>query len=405
MKKPLLVVIIIFSFFHVSAVNWVQRNSLPTIGRQCAVGFSITDYGYVGCGRSLASSTLFKDFWQYNPANDTWTQMADFGGTARYAASYFVIDRFGYVGLGADQYIGGYHFTDDFWKYDPTLNSWTQVADFGGNARYAAPAFSIGVNGYVGTGYDQVTPNYQDFWQYNALTDTWMQKANYPGGACEEGVGFAAASYGYFGTGWNSSAKSDFYKYDPIADTWSQIASFPYTLTSGTAFVIGNTAYVGLGSTSYPAINFKKQWWTYDIISNTWLAFADLGTTGRYNSISFAIGEIGYAGLGGVTNWSQETNDFWSWENVGTNNLPDEHIGMNIYPNPSNGNIILQADFTGKLTIKIFNYNSQCVYEEIVENNISENSIHLNLEHLSKGLYFVRVISKNAIGTSKLVLN
>ena len=42
----------------------------------------------------------------------------------------------------------------DFWEYDPATNAWTQKADFGGTARYGAVGFSIGSKGYIGTGSD-----------------------------------------------------------------------------------------------------------------------------------------------------------------------------------------------------------------------------------------------------------
>ena len=40
----------------------------------------------------------------------------------------------------------------DFREYDPTLDTWTQVADFRGRPRDAAVAFAIGDQGYLGTG-------------------------------------------------------------------------------------------------------------------------------------------------------------------------------------------------------------------------------------------------------------
>ena len=40
----------------------------------------------------------------------------------------------------------------DFWEYDPATNAWTQKADFGGTARLDAVGFSIGSKGYIGTG-------------------------------------------------------------------------------------------------------------------------------------------------------------------------------------------------------------------------------------------------------------
>ena len=41
---------------------------------------------------------------------------------------------------------------NDFWEYDPTTNTWTQKANFGGTPRDGAVGFSIGSKGYIGTG-------------------------------------------------------------------------------------------------------------------------------------------------------------------------------------------------------------------------------------------------------------
>src|SRR2546423_8607295 len=83
-------------------------------------------------------------------AQDTWTQKADFGGTARSGAVGFSIGSKGYIGTG-ENYIDPYG-KNDFWEYDPVVNTWLQKADFGGAARYLAVGFSIGNKGYIGTG-------------------------------------------------------------------------------------------------------------------------------------------------------------------------------------------------------------------------------------------------------------
>ena len=70
-----------------------------------AVGFSIGSKGYIGTGL-LIVTFHFKDFWEYDPATNTWTQKADFGGTARTNAVGFSIGSKGYIGTGND----GSHF-------------------------------------------------------------------------------------------------------------------------------------------------------------------------------------------------------------------------------------------------------------------------------------------------------
>ncbi|MEO5674560.1 MAG: kelch repeat-containing protein, partial [Chitinophagales bacterium] len=67
-------------------------------------------------------------------AQDTWVQKSDFGynasnvpePSARNSAVGFSIGNKGYLGTGED---GGPK--KDFWEYDPDANTWTQKADFG----------------------------------------------------------------------------------------------------------------------------------------------------------------------------------------------------------------------------------------------------------------------------------
>ena len=129
------------------------------IARRWAVSFSIDTLGFVGCGYDY-SQDWKKDFWKYNPFTNVWTQMSNFGGTARSNSAGFSINRKGYVGTGND-----YYFKSDFWEYDPVINTWNQVADYAGGPVTSAIGFSIGENGYTGLGRDSIGMR-NDFWQY-----------------------------------------------------------------------------------------------------------------------------------------------------------------------------------------------------------------------------------------------
>jgi hypothetical protein len=47
---------------------------------------------------------------------------------------------------------------EDFWEYDPATNTWKKKMDLGNgtsdNYRYGAVGFSIGTKGYIGTGFN-----------------------------------------------------------------------------------------------------------------------------------------------------------------------------------------------------------------------------------------------------------
>src|SRR5207249_1321311 len=66
----------------------------------------------------------------------------------QYILRLFSISSNGYIGTGVDFNVNLYK---DFWEYDPSANTWTQKADFGGSGRSGAVGFSIGSKGYIGT--------------------------------------------------------------------------------------------------------------------------------------------------------------------------------------------------------------------------------------------------------------
>ena len=108
--------------------------------------------------------TIYKDFWEYDPATDTWTQKADFGGTARTGAVGFSIGSKGYIGTG---HMIGSLLQKDFWEYDPAANTWTQKADFGGTARKIMQLVSASAAKDI---LERVyrCKLYKDFWEYTA---------------------------------------------------------------------------------------------------------------------------------------------------------------------------------------------------------------------------------------------
>ncbi|TAL59626.1 MAG: hypothetical protein EPN85_08970, partial [Bacteroidetes bacterium] len=206
--------------------TWIKKADLPVSGgRTGAIGFSIGNKGYIGTGKNGSNSTQ-NDFLEWNQTTDTWTQKANFGGLARHEAVGFSIGTKGYVGTGAQTSTGQYTPPtgplNDFWEWNQITDAWTQKANFGGAARWAAVGFSIGSKGYIGTGYDGANTA-KDFWEWDQATNTWTVKASYPGGVSTPGwvnegqaVGFSIGCYGYIGTGTGDKyGFKDFWEYTP----------------------------------------------------------------------------------------------------------------------------------------------------------------------------------------------
>jgi N-acetylneuraminic acid mutarotase len=255
-----------------------------------AVSFTIFEKSaYVGTGfnRDPISSVLTRsrDFWNYDPTNNVWTQIADFGGQARTYAAAFAIGGKGYVGTG-----DGNTFLKDFWEYNPSTNQWTQRADFGGLARIGAVGLAIGSKGYIGTGTTNSGAE-KDFWEYNPTTNLWTKKADYSGKPRTFAGGFVIDKTGFLGAGFtNNIAQLDFWQYYPAIDIWKERASL------GGNSNPGHSGFFSLKSKGY--VGGNGQLWMYDPTTNIWVRKADF--PGSMNSgVGFsALGLYGYIGIG-----------------------------------------------------------------------------------------------------------
>lgn len=156
--------------------NWQQVANFPGAGRSQAVGFSDNKYGYVGTGLDINGAYL-SDFHLYDPTTNKWDtinnttsfKVATFGGGARYGACSFALSNVGYVGTGSND-----NALLDFYKYNFTSNSWSQIAQLG-HKTVGATTFSVNGLGYVvggsdGSGYSKY------FFEYNPSTNNWANK-------------------------------------------------------------------------------------------------------------------------------------------------------------------------------------------------------------------------------------
>lgn len=238
------------------ADSWTQKASIPgtQMGRAYGVGFSMDGKGYVGLGydnvkieidptlvtitdvtlgpyidsikfvqinpgpppisqietvfRQVVQRTIdsvytdsldyLTDFWQYDPTNDTWTKKANFPGQGRAFASAFTLYDKALVGLGLGDSVMGAIY-DDFYAYDPVADSWVRTADFPASKRYGASSFSLGFLGYIAGGNDGLPR--KDFYEFNDISKTWDRLPNLPDSARSLAIGGIVGRLGYFGTG------------------------------------------------------------------------------------------------------------------------------------------------------------------------------------------------------------
>jgi len=337
-----------YSFFQ---NDWDDEPSLGGengggLNRGSASSFSINNRGYICLGQGQ-TNPFFQDLWEYNPISKTWSQKADFIGSARRQAVSFVIESIAYVGTGYD--ISGY--TKDMYKYNPTTNSWTQINDFGGTARKEAVGFSIGGQGYIGTGDDGVLKN--DFWQYEPLTDSWTEKASFPGSKRK-----GATAWGIFPQG-----------------------------------------FICMGEDINS--NFKRDLWEYNYFSNTWVQRSDFAGEGRSGATNFILNGVAFVGSGynGVFK-----DDIYSYQK--TASLEDHFLAdkINPYPNPSKNNFKININ-SKDLELEIYSSNGNKMTEHFTIKKTNDGFEIAKLKSLS-GNYFIayKHISLGTIHISKITI-
>jgi len=396
MKKILMFFTLVLLLDFYSFAQWTRKADLiGSSNRNMAVGFSIGNKGYIGTGSESTNCGLprrcendYKDFWEFDPVNNTWTQKADFGGDARIQAVGFSIGTKGYIGTG-----GRGDYKTDFWEYDSANNIWTRKSDFPGLARWAAIGFSIGNKGYIGTGANGIR-RFKDFWEYDSANNTWLQKADFPGTVRNGAVCFSIGSKGYIGLGWSEGdVKNDFWEYNPENNSWKQIADFPMTGRQiATGFSIGLKGYVIAGHDG----TYRNDFWEWDSTTNIWSQKPNFEGSGRISAIGFSIGSNGYFGTGSDGIYK---NDFWQY-NTGTTSETisfDNADFAKIFPNPTNNKITIE--YPKVFDIEIADLNGRKI--EFYQQN--KTNLVIDLKGYPKGIYFLTIRSDHKILVKKII--
>jgi len=126
------------------------------LGNNAYVGFGGGDPSKVPGGASYLT-----DLWQFTPGSNTWTRKADRRDTlmniatvGRIAPTGFALNGKVYLGTGVDYAINSVPYnlgSSDFWEYDPAGDSW-QLMDPSPIAAFGAFSFAIGNQAYIGGG-------------------------------------------------------------------------------------------------------------------------------------------------------------------------------------------------------------------------------------------------------------
>lgn len=381
--KVLGILLFLFSFMGNAQNGWHQKASHGGDARHRSTAFAIGNKGYFGGGHiNSGVEVTYSDYWQFDPSTNSWSQIADFGGGKRYHSTAFTIGNWAYVGCGED---GADTYHNDLWKYSPIVNTWFPCTALPGNPRRGAVAFVIGDYAYFGTG--QSDFGYEvDFYKFDPVSETWTTIADFIGQARSGAVAFSHQGLGYLGTGHIlGDATKDFYSYDPITDTWEQKANVgTFLRQDATGFVLNGKGYIVTGNNDSGDSTYNDVW-EYNFDTDEWKELEEFPGTRRRYMVSFVIDNIAYAGSG-----TSGTNlrDFWAFQpflNKSLENRPEIKLG----PNPSSDLMDISIP-NESVELKIFDLDGKLVYTR----SFNEHT-QIRKSEIGTGKFILTLITRN----------
>lgn len=291
--------------------SWKRLNNFPGPARRFPISFTVNGKGYVGCG--AGETGYLKDMWEYDPATDAWTQITDYPGEAMHSGFSFVIGNKAYVGGGGSH--GGPPYNIYFgyitsFEFDPVTKNWTQLDDLplgisGSPAMFGCFAFSVGGYGFVGGGSISLQQRNFGVFKFDPATKTWE---GYSGGPKDYkndalythyGTAFAIGNTAYVGTGFHESDFDEklnyFFSWNYQTKEWTNKSPAPGpNVAFGISTVNSGVAYFGFGDPSNDIYQYNP--------ANAGYGWRQVSKNpdyyGNKGGICFTIGNKTYVGLG-----------------------------------------------------------------------------------------------------------
>lgn len=274
--------------------------------RASAVSFVVGNYAYVFGGRDVDGGYL-NDLWRYDITNDTWASMGVTPLESRVNATACVYDNIAYVGLGFNgKYGTSSSYFRDWWSYDPENDTWTQLKHYPDSA--TAKAVSMVGDGELYVGYGFCWTYERNMYRYNIDSDSWSfidvhldrNALTFPTRSFG-GVGSTCQGRHYAGTGFRTNSLNWWGEFDPNGEWFRRedVPGYKRTLAACTAtknfvYVIGGM-HMGGVNTDGRVLNDIQQ---YDPENDTWSQVAVLPDGGRMNHVAFCKGNRIFVGLG-----------------------------------------------------------------------------------------------------------
>lgn len=390
--------------FSVNAQDWELLNESPFRSNH-SVGFSLKGIGYSVTGS--VNGNFSDQFYSYDPTTDTWTQLDDFPGASR---SFSIGDTWNdkaYVGFGVS---ASNNYLNDLWEFDPDTNTWTELASCPCVGR-SHPTF-VANQGKIFVGMGGSNGNLNDWWEYDIATDTWSEKPDFPDLPRHHPYQFAVGDYVYTGLGHGSSINGnlnifdEWYRYDPQTEAWDQMATLPAEgRVAGTQFSYGGKGYVLSGDGDNHNFMSTGEFWEYDPILDEWTSLPPHPNTSRWAPTSFVIDDYVYFMTGLAQSLVEDLNVYRYYLGEGDPPTSVEELTneqLVISPNPAQDEINIQLVEASSVfkSLSLFNLNGQLILEKTGLNN---NRISLDIENIPTGVYYLKIALEDEVISQKII--
>lgn len=236
--------------------SWIDTIKLPENSGNKPIAFIINERAYL---------LIQNSFWEYNFSSGIWMKKQNYPGTfTNYIYAFNTV---------TNGYVGDCHFNKELWQYNPNSDEWIKMNNFSGGFLPSEPphgyfSFTVNNHGYIGISHTWEV----QFWEYNPETNIWSSKTEFPSKACSSWGCFVIGNKAYLGLGSlengdGGAVSNKIWEYDPINDSWVNYHDCPETLEVYASFSINNKGYV-LGINTYFYKDDTKYLFQFDPTKN-----------------------------------------------------------------------------------------------------------------------------------------
>lgn len=277
--------------------------SLPSGGRVSASVCVLDGKAYLFGGRDKNGNYL-NEFWQYNPQTNTWTDLGSNPLSPRVKCVCAAYAGALYIGLGFGQ--GGVYekesYLRDWWKYDPSTNTWTQLADYESRRTISPVPYICGERIYTIYGTDGCFS--RDITYYDVPTDTWHTEPEdwHRAKSVFGGVGTAIQGRCFFGLGNNTHNLNQWFEVYLPNDQWTSRCALPdkgralcaCCATDSYIYVFGGRYFAGELTGGEVFADYHR----YNPVTDSWERCGLMPGGRAENQVAFTINNKIYFGLG-----------------------------------------------------------------------------------------------------------